>query len=143
MQCYQCDSAINGNEGCDDRFDLSLFCKSNPQTSSLNRNYPFFIVISNFKIHSSEHKGELINCPAEESRGCYIVESETFNVQSKKDTQLFYYYVIIIIIIIIIILFYYVQSTKDTQKIIFSNTWREIDSSKRLHKSGRRVQIHL
>jgi len=42
LQCYQCDSAINGIEACDD---------------------------------SSEHKGELINCPAEESRGCYIVET--------------------------------------------------------------------
>ena len=87
MQCYQCDSAIHGIEGCDDRFDLSLFCKSNPQTSSLKWNYPCFAVISNFKIHSSEHKGELINCPAEESRGCYIVESETFNAQSTKDTH--------------------------------------------------------
>ena len=115
MQCYQCDSAIHGIEGCDDRFDLFLFSKCNLQTSSLKRNYPFFILISNFKIHSSDHKGELINCPAEESKGCYIVESETFNA----------------------------QSTKDTQTIIFSNTWREIDSSKRLHKSGRRVQIHL
>ena len=87
MQCYQCDSAIHGIEGCDDRFDLFLFSKCNLQTSSLKRNYPFFILISNFKIHSSDHKGELINCPAEESKGCYIVESETFNAQSTKDTK--------------------------------------------------------
>ena len=92
MQCYQCDSAINGIEACDDRFDISVFCKSNPQTSPLKWNYPCFTVISNFKIHSSEHKGELINCPAEESRGCYIVESETFNARSTKDIKLFYYY---------------------------------------------------
>ena len=133
MQCYQCDSAIHGIEGCDDRFDLSLFCKSNPQTSSLKWNYPCFAVISNFKIHSSEHKGELINCPAEESRGCYIVESETFNAQSTKDTHtiIFNYSII------------QCSKNKDIQRIIFSNTWREIDSSKRLHKSGRRVQIHL
>ena len=180
MQCYQCDSAINGIEACDDRFDISVFCKSNPQTSPLKWNYPCFTVISNFKIHSSEHKGELINCPAEESRGCYIVESETFNARSTKDIQLFYYYYhyhyfiiimlkvqrthnyFIITLLLSLLLFHYyyaqsrkdtqtiifnkkkVQSTKeDTQTIIFSNTWREIDSSKRLHKSGRRVQIHL
>ena len=55
-------------------------------------------------MHSSEHKGELINCPAEESRGCYIVESETFNAQSTKDTQSFLYYIIIIITIISLLL---------------------------------------
>ena len=133
MQCYQCDSAIHGIEGCDDRFDLFLFSKCNLQTSSLKRNYPFFILISNFKIHSSDHKGELINCPAEESKGCYIVESETFNAQSTKDSQTIVFNYSII----------QCSKYKDIQRIIFSNTWREIDSSKRLHKSGRRVQIHL
>ena len=51
MQCYQCDSAIHGIEGCDDRFDLSLFCN---QSTNLLFKMKLSLLCRNFKFQNPQ-----------------------------------------------------------------------------------------